>query len=212
MFNMTIGNRSVMVLYSGVTDLYSHQVGVVLAEKAITFDVIAVDPLNPTEDLIELNPYNTVPTLVDADLVLYESLIIMEYLDERFPHPPLLPVYPTARAKNRLMMHRIKQDWYSLVHTIENASKEAAEQARKKLTDSLTVLNPVFADQPYFLSKNFSLVDCCIAPLLWRLPALGITLPPQAQAVIDYGERIFTRNSFKVGLMDIEYDTEEDDI
>lgn len=210
---MTIGKRSMMTLYSSEMDIYSHQVRIVLAEKSVAFDIVHVDLKKPPEDLLELNPYQTLPTLIDGDLVLYEAQIIMEYLDERLPHPPLLPAYPINRAKSRLMMHRIKLDWYSLLHKIETASlsKKALAQARNELAASLTALNPVFADQPYFLSKDFSMIDCYIAPLLWRLPALGITLTEDAKDVIAYSERMFKRNAFQVSLTDAEYEIQEKD-
>jgi len=193
-----------MTLYSGDLDLHSHRVRIVLAEKDVTVDVLNVDAQQLPEDLLHLNPYNTLPTLVDRDLVLYQSNIIMEYLDERFPHPPLLPVYPVARAKSRLMMYRIEQDWYSLVSRIEQGNKKDGDAARKELQESLTKLAPVFGDAPYFLSDEFSLVDCCIAPLLWRLPKLGIVLPPKAKPITTYMKRIFKKDSFQTSLTEAE--------
>lgn len=207
---MTVIRRSVMTLYSGALDARSHQVRIVLAEKGVTADIINIDINNPPQDLVELNPYGKIPTLLDRDLVLYEANIIMEYLDERFPHPPLLPVYPVARAKSRLMLHRIEHDWYVLLDRIvraENASD--VEQARKELRGSLVGLTPVFADSPYFLSDEFSLVDCAIAPLLWRLPLYGIDLPPQAKPIRDYTKRIFKRETFQVSLTDAERELRE---
>lgn len=201
---MTAARRSVMTLYSGDMDLHSHRVRIVLAEKDVTVDILSVSSHSLPEDLIHLNPYNTLPTLVDRDLVLYESDIIMEYLDERFPHPPLLPVYPVARAKSRLMMHRIEQDWYSLVEKIEGPNKKDAENARKELTESLLKLAPVFDDAPYFLSEEFRLVDCCIIPILWRLPKLGITLPPKGKPILNYAKRMFKRPSFQASLSEAE--------
>src|SRR5262245_6397799 len=183
-----------MTLYSGDTNIHSHSVRIVLAEKDVTVDILTVSPNELPEDLLHLNPYNTLPTLVDRDLVLYQSNIIMEYLDERFPHPPLLPVYPVARAKSRLMMNRIEQDWYSLVHQIETGNKKEGEAARKELQESLIKLAPVFADSTYFLSDEFSLVDCCIVPLLWRLPKLEINMDvPKAKPIIAYAKRMFKR-------------------
>jgi stringent starvation protein A len=204
---VTTVRRSVMTLYSA-DDLHSHRVRIVLAEKDVTVDVLSVNDNQLPEDLIHLNPYNTLPTLVDRDLVLYHSNIIMEYLDERFPHPPLLPVYPVARAKSRLMIHRIEQDWYSLVDRIEKGNKKDADPARKELEESLTKLAPVFGDSPYFLSDEFSLVDCCIAPLVWRLNRLGVVLPPQAKSVWSYAKRIFKKNSFQLSLTEVEREFE----
>jgi RNA polymerase-associated protein len=203
--------RSVMTLYSDPNDIESHQVRIVLAEKGVTVDVIQVDQRHPSEDLAALNPYNTLPTLVDRELVIYQSSVILEYLDERFPHPPLLPVYPVARAKSRLMMRRMEQDWFVLFKIIKNNpdSPEAAD-AKKELRESLIVLAPVFEQMPYFLSEEFTLVDCCLAPLLWRLPAYGIKLPAkQAKPIVDYCKRVFSRDSFRVSLTEDERDIKE---
>jgi len=197
-----------MTLYSSASDPYSHRVRIVLAEKGVTFDLVDVNSSpKAMEELAEFNPYGTFPTLVDRDLVLYESEIIMEYLDERFPHPPLLPVYPVAKGRSRLMIHRVNQDWYPLLNKILEPTSEyyaELEVIKKKLVDSITSVTPIFAEMPYFLSEEFSLVDCCIAPLLWRLPKLGIQLPPQAQPVLQYAERIFKRESFQASLADVE--------
>lgn len=201
---MTMIKRSVMVLYSGVLDIYSHQVRIVLAEKGVAVDVIQLDPSNPSQDFLDLNPYNTLPTLVDRDLVLYQATVIMEYLDERFPHPPLLPVYPVSRAKSRLMMYRIERDWYSLLHKINNADPSMSEALKMELQEGLTVLAPVFNDMPYFLSDEFTLVDCYIAPMLWRLPSMGIHLPPEAKSIEEYAERVFSRDSFQASLTEAE--------
>ena len=206
---MSITKRAVMTLYSGDMDIYSHQVRIVLAEKGINVDVINVNESQPSEDLLELNPYNTIPTLVDRELVLYRSRIIMEYLDERFPHPPLLPVYPVARAKNRLMIHRIDKDWYSLLKQIEKESDKGAKAAIQELQEGLISLAPVFADAPYFLSEEFTLVDCCIAPLLWRLPRLGIEIPAKAKPIHQYINRIFKRDSFQASLTESELEIRE---
>ena len=198
--------RSIMTLYSGTLDIPSHRVRIVLAEKNISVDINYVDVNNPPEDLLTLNPYNTLPTLVDRDLVLYEAGVITEYLDERFPHPPLLPVYPIARAKCRQMIHRIEQDWLTLLTTIQTAPKNVADEARKTLRSQLIALAPVFAEMPYFLSEDFSLADCCLAPMLWRLLNIGIELPSQAQAIYDYKKRVFSRDSFKSSLSDLEHE------
>jgi len=196
--------RSVMTLYSGSSDIESHRTRIVLAEKGLPVDVIETDRQDCKEDLLELNPYNTVPTLVDRNLVLYKSHIIIEYLDERFPHPPLLPVYPVARAKSRLMIHRIENDWYSLIHTIQNGESAEIPKSQRALQDSLVSVIPVFNDSPYFLSEEFSLLDCCIAPILWRLPSLGVELPKQAKPIITYAQRLFERDSFKTSLTETE--------
>lgn len=197
--------RSVMTLYSGALDIYSHQVRIVLAEKGVSVDILNVDSNHPCEDLCELNPYNSLPTLVDRELVLYNAQVIMEYLDERFPHPPLLPVYPVSRAKNRLMMYRIQRDWYSLLPKIEAGDPVA----RDELKDGLMTIIPIFEEMPYFLSEEFTLVDCCIAPLLWRLPLYGIELPRNAKPIIAYQKRVFERESFQVSLTEAEREIRE---
>ena len=152
--------RLAMTLFSGETCPYCHRVRIVLAEKGINYDLQNVNPKDTPDDLKDLNPYNEVPTLVDRELVLYESNVIMEYLDERFPHPPL----------------------------------------RKELRDSLASVSPIFDQKPFFMSDEFSLMDCAIAPLLWRLPYYGIELPPSAKPLINYAERMFDRDSFKQSL------------
>ncbi len=196
--------RSVMTLFSAATCPYSHRSRIVLAEKGITVEIVNVDLDHMPEDLIDLNPYQTVPTLVDRELVLYDSHVIMEYLDERFPHPPLMPVDPVSRAKARLAMYRIDKDWYSLLHDIDTKGEKAAAKARKMLRDSIAASAEVFAAMPYFLSEEFSLVDCYIAPLIWRLPHYRIDLPKQAKPVFDYAERIFARASFQESLTEAE--------
>jgi len=206
---MTTLRRSIMTLYSGALDIYSHQVRIVLAEKGVTVDVTNIDDDELPEELLEINPYSSVPTLIDRDLVLYQANVIMEYLDERFPHPPLLPVYPIARAKCRLMMFRIEQDWYSLMRLIEHGKEKAANEARLHLRDSLLNLAPVFAEMPFFLSEEFSLVDCCIAPLLWRLPSYDIELPKSAKSIRAYAKRVFDRQSFQASLSEQELELRE---
>ena len=202
----TVAKRSIMTLYTGSDDVYSHQVRIVLAEKGVNFEAIEVtDIRQPPEDLIDLNPYNTVPTLVDRELVLFEAPIIMEYLDERFPHPPLMPVYPVARARSRLMIRRVEKDWYSLMNIILSGKEKEAEQSRKELTESLLTLAPVFSETPYFLNEEFSLIDCCLAPLLWRLPVMGIELSGRgSREVSQYMDLLFERESFQASLSDIE--------
>ena len=204
---VSANKRSIMTLYSSANDPYSHRVRIVLAEKGVTFDLVDVhSSAKAMEELAEFNPYCTFPTLVDRDLVLYQSEIIMEYLDERFPHPPLLPVYPVAKGRSRLMIHRVNEDWYALLNKIIEPGDYYPELdlIRKKLVDSITSVTPIFAEMPFFLSEEFSLVDCCIAPLLWRLPKLGIHLPPQAAPIAQYAERIFKRESFQASLADVE--------
>lgn len=200
-----VTKRTVMTLYTDQSDIYSHQVRIVLAEKGVNVDMVSIHPNQPSDDLLSLNPYGTVPTLLDRDLVLFEARIIMEYLDERFPHPPLLPVYPVSRAESRKMMFRIEKDWYDLMEVIfNNQEASTVEAARAELKDSLLSLEPVFADKPFFLSEEFSLLDCTMAPLLWRLPALGIEIDASAKGLHAYMQRLFARESFKASLTDIE--------
>lgn len=201
-----VTKRSTMTFFSDPSSHYSHRVRIVLAEKGVTVDVVNVDPTEPPEELADLNPYNALPTLVDRDLVLYEANIMMEYLDERFPHPPLLPVYPVARAQSRLMMWRITRDWCGLVDQIlEKPNVKASEAARKELRESLMATAPIFDEAPYFLSEEFTIVDCCVAPILWRLEKLGIELPEkQGRPLLKYMERVFSRDGFKASLSEAE--------
>ena len=201
-------NRSVISLYSGAKDPYSHQVRIVLEEKGVTFDIIDVDSsIKAKEEIAEYNPYGMVPILVDRDLVLYKAEIITEYIDERFPHPPLLPVYPVLKSRSRLMIYRINKDWYTLMNKIldQNVLEELKIKLRQDLLDSLLSVTPIFAENPYFLSEEFSLIDCWIAPLLWRLPKMEIELPQNtAKAIINYKNKIFDRASFQASLTEIE--------
>ncbi|MEN8260518.1 MAG: glutathione S-transferase N-terminal domain-containing protein [Pseudomonadota bacterium] len=205
-----IANRkSVMTLYSLPQCALSHGARIVLYEKGVTAEIEYFDPNDPPEDLIELNPYGTAPTLVDRDLVLYDSRIIMEYLDERFPHPPLHPMDPVARAQARMLVRRIDQDWYSLLNEIETSGEKKSAKAKKMLRESLISSIPVFEAKTYFMSDEFSLIDCALAPLMWRLPSLGIDLPRQAEAIREYARRLFERESFRASLSDEEKDLSE---
>lgn len=206
-----VTKRSSMTLFSDGRDHYSHRVRIVLAEKGVSAEIIDVDPKHKPQELAELNPYNNLPTLVDRDLALYESKVIMEYLDERFPHPPLLPVYPVARAQSRLWMYRLERDWAPLVDTIlHSKSKETVTKARKALRESLLAISPIFAEMPFFMSDEFTIVDCCLAPILWRLPMLEIDLGKgrQAQPLLVYQKRLFARDGFIKSLTEIERDME----
>jgi stringent starvation protein A len=196
--------RSVMTLFSDATCPQSHRVRMVLAEKGITVEIVNVEPDKLPEDLIDLNPYQSVPTLVDRELVLYDPQVVTEYLDERFPHPPLMPVDPVSRARARLALYRIEKDWYSLTSELESKNEKLVAKARKMLRDSLASSAEVFSARPFFLSDEFSLVDAAIAPVLWRLRYYHIELPPQARAVSEYAERMFARESFKASLTEAE--------
>ena len=197
-----VSKRAGMAFYSDANDHYSHRVRIVLAEKEAAVDIVSVNPHNKPEDLADLNPYNTLPTLVDRELSLFETKVMMEYLDERFPHPPLLPAYPVARAQTRQYAHRVERDWCVLVDTIfhdKNAEKVA--NARKSLRESLISIAPIFADKPYFMSDEFSMVDIMLAPILWRLPQLRIELPEKpCRPLLRYMDRLFTREAFVQSL------------
>ena len=198
-----VSKRSAMTLFSDSASHYSHRVRIVLAEKGVSVDLVESEDGVPILELGDLNPYNTMPTLIDRDLVLYESKVMMEYLDERFPHPPLLPVYPVARAESRLFMYRVETDWCSLVDVILNSSKGSdIAVARRDLGDSLMALSPIFAEKPFFMSEEFTLVDCCIAPILWRLPALGVEIKAskQTKPLLGYMDSLFDRDAFRESL------------
>ncbi len=203
---LVANRRSVMSLFSSASCPQSHRVRVVLAEKGITVEIVEVDNNQKPEDLIDLNPYNSVPTLVDRELVLYDPRAIMEYLDERFPHPPLMPVDPVSRARTRLALYRIEHDWYDLTQALESRGEKTAGKARKQLRDSLTASAEVFAAKPFFLSDEFSLVDASVLPILWRLKHYDIDLPRQAKPVTDYANRMFERQSFQDSLSEAEHE------
>ncbi|ATW45550.1 glutathione S-transferase N-terminal domain-containing protein [Glaesserella parasuis] len=195
---MSANKRSVPTLFSTKTDIYSHQVRIVLAEKGVAYEIENILPGTISEDLIEVNPRGTVPVLVDRDLILSNARIIMEYLDERFPHPPLMPVYPILRAQCRLNIHRIQNDWFSLIDFIERDPTTAeAQRALNQLREEVLALGPIFSDSDYFLSEDFSLVDCYVAPLLWRMNTLGVEFNGAgSKAVKAYMNRVFKRDSF----------------
>ena len=195
-----------MSLYSDPTDPASHAVRFVLAEKAINVEIHHVTVDDKPEDLNDLNPYSAILTLVDRDLVLYEPQIIMEYLDERFPHPPLMPVDPVARASNRLYRYRLQRDFYALVDDLENGDRGVSNAARKCLRDHLSTLAPIFAQKTYFMSDDYSLVDCYLAPILWRLPAYGVRLPSHAKALQTFTRRLFEREAFAQSLTEAEHE------
>jgi RNA polymerase-associated protein len=194
-----------MTLFSRPTDIHSHRTRLVLAEKNINIEIANVIGDDLPEDLMDLNPYHTVPTLVDRDLTLYDSRVIIEYLDERFPHPPLMPVDPVMRAQFRLALFRIETDWYSLAEEAEGPGDgKLSAKSRKLLRESILQSTELFGAKPYFLSEEFSLVDATIAPVLWRLPFYGIELGSQAGPIEDYMNRVFARRSFRQSLTELE--------
>ena len=196
--------RSIMTLYSDV-DIRSHYVRIALAEKGVSYEVINMEARNKTEDLLELNPYGSIPTLVDRDLVLYDPDIITEYLDERFPHPPLMPVYPVARAKARTVIYRFEREWGGLIRKLESGKIADMRPAVKELSAYILQLVPLFNSSDYFMGDEFTLVDCYVAPVLWRLPAWGITFSGNDAKVINkYADRVFQRDSFQASLTEAE--------
>ena len=197
--------RSVMTLFSRPTCIHSHRTRIVLAEKNINIEIVNVEGPDLPEDLMDLNPYHTVPTLVDRDLVLYDSRVIVEYLDERFPHPPLMPVDPVTRAQFRLALFRIETDWYQLADEFDmEGDRKLSAKSKKQLRESILASADLFAADKYFLSEDFSLVDCSIAPILWRLPVYGIELGSQAEPIEEYMKRVFERPSFQESLTELE--------
>lgn len=182
----------------------SHSARFVLHEKAVVADVEYYDPANPPEDLLELNPTGVSPTLIERDLVLYDSRIIMEYLDERFPHPPLHQMDPVSRANARMVIKRIDQDWYQLLDEILFSGEKKSARAKKMLKESILSAAPVFAARQFFMSDEFSLIDCALAPLLWRLPGIGIDVSTPNEVITNYAQRIFRRPAFKRSLSDAE--------
>ena len=207
-----VTKRSSMTLFSDPRDHYSHRVRMVLAEKGVTVEIIDVVAGKEPEDLAEINPYNTLPTLADRDLALYEANVIMEYLDERFPHPPLLPVYPVQRALSRLWITRVEKEWSSRLDILMagKGRETILSKARKELRESIIAIAPIFAEKPYFMNDEFSLVDCCVAPILWRLKEVDITLPEKStRALHKYMQNIFERDAFRASLTETEVEMRE---
>lgn len=195
-----------MALFSSPSSIHSHRVRFVLAEKGINVEVVDVDPADPPEDLIDLNPYQTIPTLVDRDLVLYDVGVITEYLDERYPHPPLMPVDPVSRARLRLAMFRLLRDWYPLVADLESGDESRMQPARQRLAEDLQASNEVFGAARFFLNDELTLVDCAMAPLLWRLERYGVKVPALASKVTAYTRMMFELPSFQESLSEVERD------
>lgn len=193
-----------MTLYSDPNNAQSHRVRIVLGEKDLVFKIEEVLSGHNNEDLIALNPNNTTPTFVDRNLVLYESRVIMEYLDERFPHPPLMPVDPVIRAKTRMVLHYIEKDLYGLLDDVKSNGEKKSSAAKQKLKENLLLSLDFIQGKKYFLSDDFSIIDCSMAPILWRLPEFGIELPKSAKPIIKYSERLFERSSFLENLSEQE--------
>ena len=207
-----VTKRSSMTLFSDPRDHYSHRVRMVLAEKGVTVEIIDVVSGKEPEDLAEINPYSTLPTLADRDLALYEANVIMEYLDERFPHPPLLPVYPVQRALSRLWITRVEKEWSSRLDILMagKGRETVISKARKELRESIIAIAPIFAEKAYFMNEEFSLVDCCVAPILWRLKEVDVTLPEKStRALHKYMQAMFERDSFQASLTETEVEMRE---
>lgn len=192
-------SRTVLALYSAADDIQCHRVRLVLAAKGVTYDLIQVDPAKPPEDLIDLNPYNILPTLVDRDLTLYDTAVVSEYLDERYPHPPLMPIDPLSRARLRLATVRIERDWLPEIEQIR-AGGRPADAARKRLREQLLAALPLFKASKFFLNPEMSLVDCLVTPVVWRLPSLGVDLGREGKPIMDYGERLFNSQGYTRSL------------
>ena len=196
--------RSLMVLYSDKVSPIGHAVRIVLAEKDVNVEINYIEDNDRPEILNDLNPYNSILTLIDRDLVLYDAQIIMEYLDERFPHPPLMPVDPVSRASKRQLRYRVMTDLYSVLDELDGENEIAVANAKKILRDNLTAIAPAFAQTPYFMSEDYTLVDCCLAPLMWRLTQYGIKLPMSGKPLQQYADRLFEREAFNTSLSAVE--------
>ena len=192
-------SRTVLTLYTTADDIQCHRARLVLAAKGVSYERVLVDPANPPEDLIDLNPYGTTPVLVDRDLTLYDTAVVCEYLDERYPHPPLMPIDPLSRARLRLATVRIERDWLPEVDAIRSGGRPA-DAARKRLREQLLTSLPLFKAAKFFLNPEISLVDCLVAPLVWRLPWLGVELGREGKPIVDYGERLFHSQGYARSL------------
>ncbi len=207
MSDIPVTKRSVIVLFSDSKCPKSHRVRLVAKEKDIPMEVVEVDVDNLPEDLLELNPYGTLPTLVDRELVLNDPQVMIEYLDERFPHPPLMSVDPISKARARQMLRQIETEWYPLIETIAKSDDEKAVKiARRDLQERLIQLIPAFEHKDFFMSNDYSLVDVSMSVLLWRLPSLGIELPKSAKPIADYEKKVLNREMFMESLSDDEID------
>ena len=205
---VSLNKRTSMALFSDPSDHYCQRVRIVMGEKGISSEIIDTDKNNINAEILEVSLYSSLPVLVDRDVALYDSVTLMEYLDERFPHPPLLPVYPVARANIRLYIKRIANDWCLLFDRLVDEKLKPAEEKKlkTKLKSLIVATNPIFKEKPFFMNEEFSLVDCCIAPILWRLPQVGIEIPSDAKnkPVNEYMKKVFTRKAFINSLTELE--------
>ena len=202
-----------MILYSDRDDHYSQRVRIVLAEKDISAEIKESNQNETADEILSISPYHKLPILVDRDLAIHDPAVMMEYLDERFPHPPLLPVYPVARANSRTLMLRIDREWCPLIDTLIEGAKPEKElmKIREELLHEISSIAPTFKEFKFFMSDEFSLVDCCFGPILWRLPSIGINLPVNRhlKPLLDYQKRIFERPGFLDSLSPLERDLTE---
>jgi len=207
---VSLSNRTSMALFSDPLDHYSHRVRIVMAEKGVTGEIIDSNLDSLSDELLQVSPYAELPVLVDRDVCLYDSVVLMEYLDERFPHPPLLPVYPVSRAEIRLFIQRIQKDWCEMFDNLVSAKLSDSElkKTRQEFKSQIIALSPILKEKPFFMSEDFSLVDCCIAPILWRLPLIGIELQKDTKTkpIYAYMQRIFTKPCFINSLSELERD------
>ncbi|MFK2903257.1 glutathione S-transferase N-terminal domain-containing protein [Dyella ginsengisoli] len=192
-------SRTVLTLYTTADDIQCHRVRLLLAAKGVSYERVMVEPGKPPEDLVDLNPYASTPTLVDRDLTLYDTSVVCEYLDERYPHPPLMPIDPLSRARLRLAAVRIERDWLPEVDIIR-AGGRPADAARKRLREQLLASLPLFKAAKFFLNPEMSLADCLVAPVVWRLPWLGVDLGKEGRPILDYGERLFHSQGYARSL------------
>jgi RNA polymerase-associated protein len=193
-----------MTLFSSADDVHCHRVRIVLAAKGLAVRVLECDPARPPEDLIDLNPFQSLPTLTDRDLVVYSPGIICEYVDERFPAPALMPGDPAGRAQARIAAQRIELDWYGLVPQLESEERRELQRARRLLLEAVTSAEPLLRLKPWFLSDQFSMLDAAVAPILWRLPRWGVALPPSAPSVERYCRRLFAHPALRASLTPVE--------
>ena len=196
-------SRTILTLSTPADDIQCHRARLVLAAKGVSYERVLVDPGKPPEDLIDLNPYASTPTLIDRDLTLFDTTVVCEYLDERYPHPPLMPIDPQSRARLRVAAVRIEKDWLPEVDKIRAGGRQA-EAARKRLREQLLSALPLFKASKFFLNPEMSLADCLVAPVIWRLPWLGVDLGREGKSIVDYGERLFHSQGFARSMTDQE--------